>query len=545
MRPFRPLLAVLVASCVIAGCSSDSDSDDVAGPGATQAPLAAEQGADEPVGGILRLAMARPAHLDPSQAGPVTPAELVVADLLYDGLTVYDQETKTAVPALASRWEADEEATVWRFTLDPGASFNDGSPVRAADVKASLERIAGGGPDAPAARLLAPIAGSDEVLSGDTPELSGVVVEGEDVVVVTLAEPLGALPELLSSPLLGIAPAGASGAALDELPAGSGPFRLVAGEAGGSGRLLDAEVIRLERVPGGAALVDGIDLVLVDDGPAAVDLVTDGGADAAFVPRDVGDLPGGVEEVIAPFGAELFYGLNLRNPKLGDPRLREAIIAAVDRDAIGEGVYGGALAPLRGVVPAGVPGAAAAGCGEACVHDPERARGLIEEAFPGGDAPELFIDVDAGGRQEQVATAIAADLRAVGIPATVRAHADEAYAELLGGGGHEVFRLGWSGGWPSAGAYLEPLFRSGAPENVVGLSLAPIDAALDRARQMIDPAERAAAYAAVEVEILAELPVLPIGQFRTRLATSERVRGLELSVDGTFHATRVHLDRPG
>ncbi|MEX2658543.1 MAG: ABC transporter substrate-binding protein, partial [Acidimicrobiales bacterium] len=476
------------------------------------------------------------------RARSVPPSELVVADLLYDGLTAYDPAVGQAVPALASGWETDEAATTWRFTLDPDAAFTDGAPVRPEDVKASLERVAAAGPAEPAARLLSGIIGSDEVASGAATTLAGVSLEGEDVVVIALAEPLSSFPELLASPLLGIAPEGATADSLDALPAGSGPFRLAAGSSGEDG-MLASDVIRLERAPGAAAIVDGVDLVLAEDSVGALALVEAGDADVAYVPSEVGELDGDLDEVAAPSGAELFYGLNLRSPKLADPRLREAIVAAVDQDAISDGVYGANLGPLAGVVPDDVPGGAPGGCGAPCRHDPDRARALVSEAFPHGDAPELFVDVDSGSRQEQVAAAIVSDLEAVGIPASVRTHAIDEYPSFLASGQQEVFRLGWSGGWASAAAYLAPLFRSGSPENVVGLSVPAVDDALDRAAAEREPATRDAAYVEAEALVLAEMPVLLIGQFRTRVAVGDTVRGLELSVTGTFDATRIHLAR--
>lgn len=519
----RALAAAALAAVVAAGCSSGGEGS--AGP--TTSPGSATTEPAPERGGILRIAIERPEHLDPARARSVPPSELVVADLLYDGLTAYDPGAGQAVPALASGWEADEATTTWRFTLDPDAAFTDGAPARPVDVKASLERVAAAGPAQPATHLLSRIIGSDEVASGTATTLAGVSVEDEDVVVIALAEPLSSLPELLASPLLGIAAESATAESLDALPAGSGPFRLAAG-ASGEDDMLASDVIRLERAPGAAAVVDGVHLVL---------------ADVAYLPSEVGELDGDLDEVAAPSGAELFYGLNLRSPKLADPRLREAIVAAVDQNAIADGVYGANLGPLAGVVPDDVPGGAPGGCGAPCRHDPDRARALVGEAFPHGEVAELFVDVDSGSRQEQVAAAIVSDLEAVGIPASVRTHEIDEYPSFLASGQQEVFRLGWSGGWASAAAYLAPLFRSGSPENVVGLSVPAADEALDRAAAEAEPVTRDAAYAEAEALVLAEMPVLPIGQFRTRVAVGDRVRGLELSVTGTFDATRIHLAR--
>jgi peptide/nickel transport system substrate-binding protein len=45
------------------------------------------------------------------------------------------------VPSLAESWSGNETADVWTFKLRQGVSFNDGSPLEAADVVASMERV--------------------------------------------------------------------------------------------------------------------------------------------------------------------------------------------------------------------------------------------------------------------------------------------------------------------------------------------------------------------------------------------------------------------
>ncbi|MDI6738845.1 MAG: ABC transporter substrate-binding protein, partial [Candidatus Edwardsbacteria bacterium] len=57
---------------------------------------------------------------------------------IYDALVGFDREMRLA-PALAVRWENPDDL-VWRFFLRPGVKFHDGRPLRAADVKYSLER---------------------------------------------------------------------------------------------------------------------------------------------------------------------------------------------------------------------------------------------------------------------------------------------------------------------------------------------------------------------------------------------------------------------
>lgn len=57
---------------------------------------------------------------------------------VFDALVSFDREMRLS-PALAQRWENPDDLS-WRFHLRPGVTFHDGRPLRAADVKYSLER---------------------------------------------------------------------------------------------------------------------------------------------------------------------------------------------------------------------------------------------------------------------------------------------------------------------------------------------------------------------------------------------------------------------
>ena len=77
--------------------------------------------------------------LDPAFASGVQTGAMVAK--LYDGLMRYDYETTDVVPNLAESVDANEDATVFTFTLHEGVKFHDGSTLTANDVKYSIERV--------------------------------------------------------------------------------------------------------------------------------------------------------------------------------------------------------------------------------------------------------------------------------------------------------------------------------------------------------------------------------------------------------------------
>ena len=168
----RWLAAAVAAGLFVAACGGDDDSgdaDDVAtddtdaggdttpdagttaddGTGDTTADTtAATEAPDdsgEPAGDARELIIARDMDLttlDPQRAYCDTCQIFLTA--VYQTLIGVDPTDLTVlVPRLADSWEANAESTEFTFTLNPDATFSDGSPVTASDVKFSWERLAG------------------------------------------------------------------------------------------------------------------------------------------------------------------------------------------------------------------------------------------------------------------------------------------------------------------------------------------------------------------------------------------------------------------
>lgn len=496
---------------------SSSPSSSAGGPGSSTATSGGGPAGRD--GGVLRMGLEDPGSFDPVAASPADQAALVATDLLFDGLTAAGPGGQP-VAALAASWQPSEDLRTWRFTLRQGARFSDGSAVTGGDVAFSLTRMAARGAGDPVATALRGM----EVSSPSAGE-----------VVVTVDRPSAEVPALLSSPLLGVVPqVGASASGFAASPVGSGPFR-VAGREGA--------VVHLRPAEGVDAHLEGIDLHLFADDAEAYAAWVAGDLDWSQVPSTaVGDAEARAgARGFVPFPAMLYLGFNLRSPSLEDLRFRQAVLAAVDRATVVRAAYGTAVTPRAALVPAGVPGAVDDACGGACAHDPRRARSLVEAAFPDGRVPELPLDYDQGSAQEALARAIQADLAEAGIPSTLRGRPPEEFATFATSGGQGLFRLGWVGVFPTPDAWLTPLFRSGGAENAVGLDDDEVDAAIDAARAEPDPARRAAAWAEAERLVMARVPVVPLGQFRTATVFSPRVQGLVPRGDGTFDATAVWL----
>tara|TARA_R110002020_G_scaffold50791_25_gene143780 strand:- start:1289 stop:2770 length:1482 start_codon:yes stop_codon:yes gene_type:complete len=88
----------------------------------------------------IRIGVAlEPPALDPT-AGAAEAIDIVVYQNVFEGLTRVDQNGAVQ-PGLASAWTISEDGLTYRFTLQDGVTFHDGSSFDADDVKFTFDRI--------------------------------------------------------------------------------------------------------------------------------------------------------------------------------------------------------------------------------------------------------------------------------------------------------------------------------------------------------------------------------------------------------------------
>src|SRR5581483_8718072 len=488
-------------------------------------------------GGTLRIGIVAPSSLDPVQSR--SRDELLVADQLFDSLTVPDRKTLEPAPSLASRWQASADQKQWDFFLRSGATFSNGRAITSADVKYTLERAAKA-TGSPGAESLGYISGFKAFVAGQAPGLAGITTPSNDDVHITLDQPFSVLPSLLSSPLYGIVAREAVEGAPAEHPFAdqpsvtSGPYTLAS---------RTADLITLKPSPGSGSLVTQVDLHVYPDVGASYRAFTNGDLDFSTVPPDqVQDAASRYgRSAFHPYLGELYYAFKLNDARFKDPRFRQAIAHAVDRQAIVRAVYQSTVLSLDGVVVDGVPGRAANGCGDTCKHDPDQARRLLAEMAAGGTLPTIEIEYGDDPAQAAVAKTIQANLRDVGITANLLAKSAKDYPDFAVSGQQQLFQAAWIAQYPSPDDFLAPLFLTGATNNLSKFTSARVDQLVQAARAEPDAGKRNGLYQQAEQAVMQEVPVLPIAQLEVHAVTSKRTRSLTLDGTGTFDASAVWL----
>jgi peptide/nickel transport system substrate-binding protein len=245
-------------------------------------------------------------------------ADQARAKACFDTLGRWEQDM-SCTPRLAESWEGDATGTRWRIRLR-AASFHDGRPVTGADVLYTYRRIADPATTASAAPLF----------SGIDFAASRAVTERE--IEIVLGAPNQLFPIALGSYGSEIVPEGTTDFTA---PVGSGPFRFVSFTPGGP-----ALYRRNEAYWDGAPPLDELEFLPINDESARIGALLSGQVEYAHDLRATSaqqlESDSRAQVLAAPAAASQFLWVKHDRAPFGDPRLREALVLGLDRDALAQ-----------------------------------------------------------------------------------------------------------------------------------------------------------------------------------------------------------------
>jgi peptide/nickel transport system substrate-binding protein len=524
VRPLLRLLSILLVAALLAACSSGGEDVERSDDGSTSSSPSSEstdggggggEGEGEGEAAVLRLGLSGPLSLDPAAVSPASVSAMILVDLVHDSLTRLDAAGKPQ-PELAS-FTGNEDRTVWRFELGPDATFADGSAITADDVVASIDRI----------RSL----GGSSLAAIQLDDVESVTAVGPTTVDFGLATPSAELPAILSSPVYGILDR-------DAVPTG------VDGPGNPSGdhavELTAPDRLTLQRRRGDGPTT--VELRLFPDDVRAYEAFRQGALDWSPVPVDrLGDAIDRIGlEGLVPFHATVLLGVSTRVPPLDQPALRRAVALAIDRSTLTDAVFGPTAQPLRGLVPAGVRGAAE-DCVDPCGPDLDQARQLLAQAFPDGQIPSLRLLTDETATHGSIAGVLEEQLGAVGIGLEMNTVEAATYGDLLASGQQQLFLYSSLGVSRTPATHLLP-WASTSPDNVAGYANELVDVAIAAVMAERSFDARTTRWREIEAGVLGDVPVVPLAQLRTVAAVHPRIDGLIVHADGAIALHRVSFD---
>lgn len=407
---------------------------------------------------------------------------IMVANAVYDTLTVPTQDPQKYAPYLAKDVAPNATYDQWTITLRPGVTFQDGTPVNAAAVKQNIDAWRTG-----------------TVLQLMYDNIADVAAPNDSTVVVSMKTPWVAFPAWLwNIGRVGIAaPAQLdAGEACATKLIGSGPFKVthfdpstgdVATEKNPSywrSGFPYLDQLNFKVSVGSDTRLNGLQGgqfdVMLDSSGAAFDTVK--------------SLPGITYQVAPPGRRELGMVLmNVTRPPLDDVNVRKAIAQGTDRQALNEIANKGSFTLTDQVVDQDIMGYLKdPGFPK---YDPAAAKQSVAawKKAHHGKTPTFNLQSPSDEMNIALSQEIKRQLGAIGITVNLPAPVDQATVinQAIGNQVDSFLWRNYAGGDPDT---LYPWFKSGSLVNFNKINDPKVDAALAAGRSEPDPAKRSAIY---------------------------------------------------
>jgi peptide/nickel transport system substrate-binding protein len=446
----------------------------------------------------------------------------------------------TQIPDLCERFEVSADGKEYTFFLKPGNHWHDGQPVTADDVAFTFNTLLKEKAGSTRSGIL-PVVGADEVKADNTKDASGIQVIDPTTIKFVLTAPNNAILDGAFGAFAAtfIAPKHAfDGAALEEyvnLPVanifvGSGPYKMVQNEPN--------QFVNYEANPtyvNGPVGAAKVSIKLYSDANSLILGTQAGEVDFMYIRAASTDTIAKFDEITTMTRLPQKVGVNIsaelnQRPHIKDIRIRQALLYALDRNALAEVRGAGVEANTVindwfafGLAPDLNP----------YDFDPEKAKQLLAE---GGWDPNTELDVKwdgpaTGVDELPIMQAMWAD---VGVKSKfTRVDSAQLIKVLFEDMDYDLYvnvSNGQLGGSPWAADLsmgCEMAYPAGY--NGWGYCNPEWDANYYKAVAAVDPAERDAALAAASKLFNEELPYLPYFQRLDQAMVSKTLKGPETS----------------
>jgi peptide/nickel transport system substrate-binding protein len=359
----RPVTAALVAgtaaiAVVLSGCQSAVQQQ------------AADSSAEPVQGGTLSVAQSgdlQPRNLMAARAGNVTWASNV-----FETLTKYDEDMKPQ-PLLATDWTLADDAMSMDITLRDDVTFHSGRQMTAEDVKFSIETSADPQYNAQVGFIARSFASVEIVSDTD--------------LTITFSAPTPNVFDFFEQTYI-VDSETIAGLADASQVIGTGPFTFESWSPGS-----EATLTRYDDYWGDAPYLDGIDIAVITDSTAMLNAVRSDRTQIAFAmnPVDIQTLASNTAFTIVDTASAAYpMGINVTQAPFDTKEARQAVQYAIDRERIGEQIFGDSADITDLFWGPNTPGAPE-DLATYYSYDPEKAERMLDESGAAGAAIEITV----------------------------------------------------------------------------------------------------------------------------------------------------------
>ena len=410
-----------------------------------------------------------------------------VFDRLFD-IKVNDDGSSEIVNGLCTDYTVSDDGLTYTFTLREGVKFSNGQDFTAEDVEYTFMHLLS--PESINADIPLEIEGAQDYMDGKADTVSGITVDGDYQISVTLVE-------------------GASNFGIDvDETVGTGPY--IVKEWINNDHIT---LVKNDNYWGEEPSVDTCVIHVIPDASTQnlmyqngeLDIIDLDFQDASIVTSTYETQY--ADKIVSGKRLALTYmNMNAKSDYLSDPVVREAIQMSIDRQAILDSVYSGKGHLENSIIPQGVLGHN--DNATEIVYDPDGAKKLLEDAgYKDGEITfEMGYDSSASANNQMVCQIIQQQLAAVGINMEIKTYDQSSWLATRKAGEMDSFVGTWTMDYNDPANILGTFF--GSVENTVLRSDNYQDTAIiDRvaaAPSIIDDDERYAEYQALEEKIIHE-----------------------------------------
>lgn len=537
--PLTPAAGVLAAALVLSGCQEVQTS--APAEETTDVTAVTLDGRTIAEGGDLVMALsAEPDVLDPTTSSSLYTRYVMetMCEKLYDV-----DEAGEIVPMLATELpEVSDDGLTVTFPVMEGVQFADGTPFDAEAVKTSIERH---------------LTKEDSSRRSELGPVEEVTAVDEHTVEITYETPFAPLTAVLADRagmIMSPAELEKAGDDFGEHPVCVGAFKFV--------ERVPQTSITVERDPlyydAENVHLDSITYRIITDASIRAANLRSGDVQVAdtISTQDLAELEDDENVGLLEVGSLGYQAMTVNvgntdgvgnppgeidTPIAQDPRIRQALSMAVDREQLVKSVFNDRFDPACSPISPASPFTSEAS--EACPeYDPEGAKALLEEA--GADVPyEIEIKVTNTPDTLRLAQAVQASVADGGFDLTIVPVEYSSLLEVQEQGDFDLLQLGWSGRVDPHGNMFNFL-STGAGNNYSGYSNPEVDDLLTQAATVIDPAERAELYGQVVTKVQADNPVIYLYRTRSLTGYANEVAGISTFADGVVRLSNAAFVDP-
>ena len=488
---------------------------------------------------------ADPESLDPHKTSTVYEAH-ILRDL-FEGLVMQDQKADV-IPGAAESWTVSDDGLVYTFKLRSGAVWSDGSPVTAEDFVYSFRRLEDPATGAEYASMLYVIKNGEEVNTGKAkPEEMGVKAIDASTLEITLKAPTPYFLEMLTHQ----SAYPVNKAAIDKLGADwIKPGNLVSNGAYTLTEFVPNDHIKLTKNPkfhdAANVKIDVVNYIPTEDRSTAMKRFEAGELDSNDdIPTEqMADLKAkfGDQLRIGAYLGTYYYSIKTDKAPWDNPKLRNAISEAIDRDFLAEKVWQNSMIPGYSMVPPGIEGytsALASFADKSQIDREEEASKVLAELGYGPDKPlKMEIRYNTSENHKNTAVAIQEQLKPLGIEVSLlNTDTKTHYGFLEQKGDYDVARAGWIADYKDPETFLG-ISRKASGNNYSNYNSPAFEAAMDKAAAAGGkPEERLKLLADAERILIDDVGQIPLLYYSYKNLVSSKLKGFDENVMDV-HPTR-------